>query len=1041
MSMIGAVLKRMTLAMGVAFATFAVCAADRTWSGAGTDNGWSIGANWGGTAPVAGDTLFFGGSSRTSNSNDISDGLAISGIGFNLGAGAFALGGSGITLNGNISNFSANAQTLNLPMTLTGIRTIYGSNTDFTVNGVLSGPGGLYLDSTNKTFTIKGNNSYEGLTSVTNCRLWITHANALGSTNQGTVIWGRQNGNLTLSGNIEIAEPLTIKGQILPWISSLTCNSGSNVITGPVYKEIDGRMRVEAGNNKLIFRGGLIHVNGGQTALNPATGAEMIFLDKPISFGTSASILTEEGGTVVLGVAGNTFSQLQIGNQSKVRLEASNAIPSFCTLVIGASWAQNGLLNMNGFDATVALLRTDAHATNPGYLAVTSAVPATLTVNQGSGSTYAGALAGAVRFVKNSGGTITFTNAFSTTSGEIVLNGGSIILAENAGFTNSASIRINGGTFEIRNGASLSDAATVRILDGAKFKIKAGVTETVDKLFLDGEQQISGTWGATGSGAANVNDAFFTGGGVLNVVSGTLVPYADALWDGGGADTNLSTEANWSGDALPSFEGYARAIFAAGGAQATVDTPASFSKMIFNANTNFTVAAGAGVITNGAGGIKAGVPNTTSRTYTLAEDIVLGDSQFWSITNSGAGYTTLNVTGAISDGSQAYSLTKRGNGILVLAGNSSYTGKTTLQTNGYIVIKHANALGSVSGITEIENGGYIRIDGPVGGGFTIPEPITMTGDEALGWGGTLRSYSGSNIWTGKITSNGARLRCESGACFEIQGGVDGSSLVCSAYGSRWIRFTEKPITAGALTSHTSDGGVIIAVAGNLFTSFNACGYFVRIDVPNAWPPNCSLTQGDGGNGASQLNLNGNSQTVGLWQTQRDNSEPRILFSVAPATLTVNQSANTLFNGSVTGAVSIVKLGTGNLTLTNAFITTSGSFAVSNGTLTVSNKGTFGPNSTNIFVGGTGTLLLSNSVAIADAAAVRMPAAGTATAKINLAPGVNETVSWLFYGGVYMRAGTYGSSGSGAVFKDDTHFSGAGILRVLKDRSGTLMSLL
>jgi hypothetical protein len=135
-----------------------------------------------------------------------------------------------------------------------------------------------------------------------------------------------------------------------------------------------------------------------------------------------------------------------------------------------------------------------------------------------------------------------------------------------------------------------------------------------------------------------------------------------------------------------------------------------------------------------------------------------------------------------------------------------------VQTNGYVVLKHANALGSASGITEIENGGYIRIDGGAGSGLTISEPITMTGDQALGYGGTLRSNTGSNIWAGKITSNGARLRCESGACFEIVGGVDGSSLVCSAYGNRWIRFSEKPITTGALTSHTGDGGVIIAVA-------------------------------------------------------------------------------------------------------------------------------------------------------------------------------------------------------------------------------------
>jgi len=1033
--------KTWTRCLAFVCAASATCAADRTWSGgSGTDSYWSLAANWGGTVPAAGDSLFFAGSARTSNSNDISAGLAISGIQFNVGAGAFALGGSGITLNGSISNFSANTQTLNLPMELSGIRTIYGSNTDFNVNGVLSGPGGLYLDSTNKTIYLTGNNTYDGQTTVTNGRLWIKHANALGNTGAGTVVWGRGNGNLTLSGNMEFAEPLTLKGQILPWMASLTCNSGSNVLTGPVYKEIDGRIRVESGSNKLIFRGGLIHVNGGQVALNPATGAELIFLDKPLSFGTAASVLTEEGGTVIFGVPGNTFSQLQIGNQSKVRTDVSNAIPPGCTLVIGASWAQNGLFNMNGFDATVAQLRTDANAANPGYLAITSAAPATLTVNQGGNTVYAGALAGAVRLIKNGGGTLTFTNASSTTSGEIVLNAGTIAIAEvGGGFTNSASIRVNGGILELRNGAALSDDATLRVLEGGKIKIKDGVTETVGTLFLDGEQQVSGTWGATGSGADHINDVFFTGLGKLNVVSGTQNVYADALWDGGGADTRLTTAENWADNTLPSFDGYARAVFASGGDTAAVDTAASFVKMSFLANTNFTVASGAGVITNGGGGLKAGVPTTTSRTYTIAEDLVLGDHQFWSITNNGSGTTTLNVTGSISDGSNAFNLTKRGNGVLVLAGDNAYTGKTTIQTNGYAVLKHGHALGSTAGITEIENGGYIRIDGP-SGGLVIDEPITMTGDQALNYGGTLRSNTGSNIWTGKITSNGARLRCESGACFEIQGGVDGSSLVCSAYGTRWIRFTEKPISTAQFTSHTGDGGVIIAVTGNTFSAFNACGYFVRIDVPNAWPPTCSLTQGDGGNGASVLNLNGNDQTVGLWQTQRDNADPRVLFSVAPATLTVNQNANSWFGGSITGAVSIVKLGTGNLALTNRFTTTSGHFTVSNGTLTAAHFGTFGPNSTNIVVGGTGTLLLSNSVAIADSAVLKMPAAGTSSAKVSLASGVNEAVGWLFYGGKMMRGGTYGSTASPAEHKDDTHFAGSGVLTVLHDQAGLIFFL-
>ena len=100
----------------------------------------------------------------------------------------------------------------------------------------------------------------------------------------------------------------------------------------------------------------------------------------------------------------------------------------------------------------------------------------------------------------------------------------------------------------------------------------------------------------------------------------------------------------------------------------------------------------------------------------------------------------------------------------------------------------------------------------------------------------------------------------------------------------------------------------------------------------------------------------------------------------------------------------------------------------------------GTNSTNIVVIGTGTLALSNSVAIADSATVTMPEAGVATAKISLAAGVNEKVGWLYYGEKMMRAGTYGASGSGAAHVDNTHFAGSGVLTVRRDKSGTMMKL-
>jgi autotransporter-associated beta strand protein len=1018
---------------------YAACAADRTWSGA-SDNNWSTPANWGGAAPAAGDALFFAGTTRLTNTNDLPAGTAFSGIAYSAGAGAFTLSGNALSLDGNISNRSANTQVINLPMTLTAVRTIYGSNTDITVNGVLSGPGGLHLDSTNRTIRLAGDNTYEGPTTITNGTVQITHGNALGSTASGTRVYGRGPGSLKLSGGIVVAEPITMTGQILPWTATLIGSTGSNVISGVVYKELDGRYAVESGANTLVFAGGIKHVSGGQLALNPNPNARMIITGKPIELGSSANLLTELGGMVIFAVPGNTFTELKIANRSVVRTDVAGVFTGSSTLTIGGGWAPDAVLDLNGFDATFTSLQTDAMPVTPGYLAVTSAAPATLTINQSGSTRYAAALAGAVKLVKNGTGMLIISNVVSTTSGDITVNNGTLAV-ESGGFgSNAVSFVVNGGTLELRNGTALSDAAAVRVFEGAKIKIKAGVTESVDKLFIDGEQQAAGTWGATGSGAANLNDAIFTGTGQLSVSSSPSTAYTDVIWDAGaGADKSVSATTNWAGDAAPSYNGFERAAFPFG-TTAVVDTAASFFKMTLSASNDFVLAAGAGVITNGGGGLKALVPTPTSRTYTLAEDIVFGDHQVWTVTSNWGGVTTLNVTGTLGDGEGAFDLTKKGTGVLILSGNNTYDGRTILpmQTNGYLVIKHANALGSTNGPTVIEDGGYIRIDGGAGSGLTIAEPLTMAGDQSLGWAGTLRSVTGSNIWSGKITSNGARLRCESGACFEIVGGVDGSSLVCSAYGSRWIRFTEKPITASALTSHTGDGGVILAVAGNTMSSFNACGDFVRIDVPNAWPRTMTLVQGDGGNSSSRLNLNGNDQTVGRWETQATSSSLRLLFSAAPCTLTVDQSANTLFNGSITGAVSIVKLGSGNLTLTNAFTKTYGGFIVSNGTLTVSNLGTFGPNSTNIVVAGSGTLLLSNSVAIADTAAVRMPAAGTATAKISLASGVNETVARLYYGNAMRRAGTYGSSASDAAVKDDTHFAGAGKLTVLFDDSGTLI---
>ena len=75
---------------------------------------------------------------------------------------------------------------------------------------------------------------------------------------------------------------------------------------------------------------------------------------------------------------------------------------------------------------------------------------------------------------------------------------------------------VSGGTLRLTG--SLSESTTVWIASPGKMQLD--VDQTVTKLYLEGVLQSAGTWGATGSGAANINDTYFDGTGILTVGSG-----------------------------------------------------------------------------------------------------------------------------------------------------------------------------------------------------------------------------------------------------------------------------------------------------------------------------------------------------------------------------------------------------------------------------------------------------------------------------------------------------------------------------------------
>jgi autotransporter-associated beta strand protein len=91
------------------------------------------------------------------------------------------------------------------------------------------------------------------------------------------------------------------------------------------------------------------------------------------------------------------------------------------------------------------------------------------------------------------------------------------ILATSGANTYSGDTTVNGGTL-IVNGSSIPDFGVLSIAASAVVNVTGN--EMVSELNLNGVKQAAGTYGATGSGATNIDDVHFAGTGVITVIEG-----------------------------------------------------------------------------------------------------------------------------------------------------------------------------------------------------------------------------------------------------------------------------------------------------------------------------------------------------------------------------------------------------------------------------------------------------------------------------------------------------------------------------------------
>ncbi len=264
-------------------------------------------------------------------------------------------------------------------------------------------------------------------------------------------------------------------------------------------------------------------------------------------------------------------------------------------------------------------------------------------------------------------------------------------------------------------------------------------------------------------------------------------------------------------------------------------------------------------------------------------------------------------------------LTKTGTGRLTLSGDSSYAGVTQID-GGNLRISHDGALGAATGKTTIDQANKARLE--LTGGITIGDTIELTGSQQNV--PALDNISGDNTITAQLSIVGGSSRIRSSAGnLTFAGGVGASGnafFVVNATGGA-IHFTTNPINLNSGTFYTDSGGLTtIGVAGNTWSSTTLTSGTLRLDVDNALASSATFRHSGLGYGSGgTLDLNGTSQTVASLFSGGTNQSAldAVVTSATAATLTVNQSGDTTYRGTIDGAVTLAKDGSGTLTLTGA----------------------------------------------------------------------------------------------------------------------------